>query len=348
MDDSNILDIYNSLTRKRKEVINRMLAGQNKTQIALAVCNGSEGAVSNLYTQIYKKFDKYLTNSDPQSQRASLISIFNIRAQNLVSRLRVEYNYNFYDKHDPEQFEPLLTALDEYCFSLTKVSTEEIPALQARGRRFFNPKDYLATPLLQSWCEKDPNSFRKIVTKQDLLIGFFIVLFIEKETLDRFSDGIITEHELDGSTIIAHTDQEPNYDDRLYVSVVVVDSSSPHINTIVFLILAKYIDCIRNSRTVNKILANGATNSENRLLRKMGFKLLCAGERRKDNENFYEMDINALVYPDSLYHSLLDCSPVFKRYRYQIDMLNEEASWYPRYGNLQQTPLIQQNRQNRA
>jgi len=37
MDDNHILDIYNNLTRKRKEVINRMLVGHNKTQIAQKV-----------------------------------------------------------------------------------------------------------------------------------------------------------------------------------------------------------------------------------------------------------------------------------------------------------------------
>lgn len=333
MDDAGILEIYNRLPRKRKEVLKRMLVGQNKVQIALAVCGGSEGAVANQYTQLYERFGQYIGNADPQSQRAQLINSFNERAHNLVCRLKLEYGYHFRTPLDAEQFAPILNAIDEYCYQLAPISTHEIPELQAKGRRFFESENYLSTTLLQSWHKKDPNSFRKLVNHRGELIGFFIVLFIDEQALNDFSNGWITEKELDESTIISFRDPLMTTSHaQLYISVVVSDNSDPQKSISVFLALAKYIDCIRKFRNINKLLAIGSTSSGIKLIKKLGFELSCSGNNRKDNDNFYEFDLSTVLVSDSIYGRLLNLSPAFKRCKNRIAISNEESNWLPNYG----------------
>jgi hypothetical protein len=160
-----ITAIYEKLPIKRREVLDRILIGYSIKQIAEELFQerkNATGCVTAHLKEIYKNYKEFLKDADPESKRSHLIILFYNQAPSLVAKLSIEIGSPLYRSKQAKLFGNLS---GEYRFELHKVTKEEIPILQAMGRKYFNVQDHLPTKLLESWHNRDPNSFRKMLNR---------------------------------------------------------------------------------------------------------------------------------------------------------------------------------------
>ncbi|MFQ4143291.1 hypothetical protein [Chlorogloeopsis sp. ULAP02] len=334
MDNPKIIEIYEKLPKLRREVLELILLGYSKTKIAIDILEGDEARVKFHRKEIYEDFDLFLKHIEPESKLSHLIILFYSETPNLMARLRVELGSPISSRNQLiRQFGEFLDELSkeskEYKFELHKVHKQEIPVLQALGRRYFNTQDHLPTKLLESWYEKDPNYFRKIINKNGKLVGFFIILFIKPKYFTDFALGKLIEREIDSSKVFAPEEFRESQEYPLYISVVAGESGHFVINTCILLFLAKYLDKIRELRTVNELYATAATEDRRDIMRDhLGFSVHIPASQRRDGEDFFVANLTSIK--TSLFDYLVQEFPKFKRYASNIDLSNED-NWKPVY-----------------
>jgi hypothetical protein len=209
MDRKGIISIYENLPSLRKEVLNRILLGYSTREIADELFNSKTDPVACVAAhlkEIYKNYRIFLEKADPESKRSHLIILFHSEAPNLIARLKIKLGDPLRFGKRSKQFGDIS---GEYKFELKKVFKEEIPILQAQGRKYFDAQDHLPTKLLESWHDKDSNSFRKIQNKNGRPVGFFIILFPKSRTIEEFSRGDLIERELKSSLLLSGYQLKP-------------------------------------------------------------------------------------------------------------------------------------------
>lgn len=331
IDDEKIVSIYNELPPKRKEVLNRVLVGWTKKEIGEKLCKDSMPAVRDHLKQLYKNFDNFLigTNEEEHAKYAELIRVFYAEAPTLVAQIRAKYETPKAYHAKRSQFRPAIELANEYSFELQRIKREEIPTLQRIGRRYFETEDHLPTALLESWFDKDPNSFRKMQNKNGRIVGFFIVLFVKAQALSDFARGRLIEADLDASRILSSRELQKQEDDSLLLSAVIGEINHAITNICILLYLARYIDLMRSSRRIAKVYATAATDSGRRLMNEhLGFTLYTPGSTRRDSKDFFELDINQI--DDDMFTHLIERFPSFKNYSRNMELGNE-AKWKPEY-----------------
>jgi hypothetical protein len=318
-----IISVYERLPNIRREVLDRILVGYSINQIAQELFQerkNSKACVSAHLKEIYRNYNKFLNDADPESKRSHLIILFYNQAPSLVAKLSIKIGSPLYSGRQSKQFGDLS---GEYRYELHKVTKEEIPILQAMGRKYFDVQDHLPTKLLESWHSRDPNSFRKMLNKNGRTVGFFITLFPKLNIFSSFSRGVILEKELRASSLTSSKEHQEDQENYLYISVIVGENGCMVTNTCILLCLAKYIDCIRESRKINKLYATAATEAGRDLIRdNFKFRLYTPASERRDEEDFFEADLTEIKA--TLFDHLVQTFPAFNRYSSSVDFSNEE------------------------
>jgi hypothetical protein len=327
MDREDIICIYDKMPNVRKKVLSRILVGYSTREIANELFEARKDPVSCVTAHLketYKNYQNYLSNSDSESKRSHLIILFQNGAPNLLARLKIELGGPLTLIPKPRQFTAEISM--EYQFQLEKVSIDEIPDLQSKGRIFFNTQDHLPTKLLESWHYADQNSYRKIVNKNGRIVGFFIILFPKHEHMLAFSRGFLIERSLKRSMLISRKEKQTLQENYAYISVVVGEPGAVINNICIILLLAKYLDCMCSYRDIRKLYAMAATNDGHHLMSSLGFYLHTPGVERKDGEDFFETNIEELKC--TLFEYLTNNLPQFRRHSYNLDLSNLE-NWLP-------------------
>jgi hypothetical protein len=249
--------------------------------------------------------------------------LFHNEAPGLIARLKIKLGDPLRFGERSRQFGDIS---GEYRFELRKVFKEEIPILQAKGRRYFDAQDHLPTKLLESWYDKDQNSFRKIVNRNGRTIGFFIILFPKLRAIEEFSKGSLIESELKSSLLLSSQDFHKPQENYAYISVVVGEEGAAITNICIILLLAKYLDCIRSYRKIDKLYATAATDSGHDLMSSLGFQLYTPASERRDGEDFLESDLTSIDI--KLFDYLIQTFVSFKRHSSSLNF-NDESTWKP-------------------
>jgi hypothetical protein len=326
MDKEEIVSIYENLPPLRKEVLNRILLGYSTREIADGLFNSKTDPVACVAAhlkEIYKNYKMFLEKADPESKRSHLIILFHSEAPSLIARLKIKLGDPLRFGKKPKQFGDIS---GEYKFALQRVYREEIPILQAQGRKYFNAQDHLPTRLLESWHDKDPNSFRKIQNKNGRPVGFFIILFPKLKAIEEFSKGILIERELKSPLLLSSQEAQRHQENYAYISVVVGEESAAITNISIILLLAKYLDCIRSYRKIDRLYATAATDSGHDLMSSLGFHLHTPAFERRDGEDFLESDLTSINM--NIFEYLVQTFPAFKRHSSGLNF-KDENDWKP-------------------
>ncbi|MBD2036447.1 hypothetical protein H6F76_15650 [Leptolyngbya sp. FACHB-321] len=318
-----ITAVYERLPNLRRDVLDRILVGYSVKQIAHELFHDRKDSIACVTAhlkEIYRNYKEFLKDADPESKRSHLIILFYNQAPSLVAKIYISIGSPLYSARQPKLFGDLS---GEYRYELHKVTREEIPILQAMGRKYFNAQDHLSTKLLESWHTRDPNSFRKMLNKNGRIVGFFIILFPNLNIFSSFSRGSTLERELKASSIISWKERPQEQEDYLYISVIVGENGGMVTNTCILLCLANYIDCIRESRKVNRLYATAATDAGRDLMRdNFRFRLYTPAAERRDDEDFFEADLTEIE--TTLFDHLIKTFPAFNRYSSNVDFSNEQ------------------------
>jgi hypothetical protein len=329
--EGDITTIYENLPNLRREVLDRILVGFSIKQIAQELFHDKKDSVACVTAhlkEIYRNYKELFKDADPESKRSHLIILFYSQAPSLVAKLTITIGSPLSVSTQAKLFGDLS---GEYRYELHPIEKEEIPMLQGMGRKYFSAQDHLPTKLLESWYSRDPNSFRKMLNKNGRPVGFFIILFPKLDFFREFSSGNIIERNLKAINLISSGQRQQSQENYLYVSVVVGEHGGLVTNICILLCLAKYIDCIREYRKVNKLYATAATEAGRDLMRdNFGFRLYTPAVERKDGEDFFESDLTEIQ--TTLFDYLAEKFPAFKKYSSSIDFSNENQ-WRAVYPN---------------
>lgn len=343
--DSKILSIYKKLPEIRKNVLNRLLMGYSTKQIAddLFKENGdSEGNVRFHYRCLYEDYKAHITNEG--TKITQIIILFHLYENDLISEIYSTIG-------SPLKFKPPICELpDESIFKLQKVTKQEVKKLHGFGRKFFDEKDHFPLSVYQYWHDTDKNSFRKMTNKNGELMGYFVILFIDKISFNQFAEGYLTEKDLKPkkikgknfktSPIISSndkisTDEEIIPEEKCYLSVVVGKSGNKKAGACILLCLIKYLDKIRTykSREFQKIYGLAATEHGRNLMKIANFYMYKNSKESTDNEDFFELNFDNFI---DKYTSFLDycinIKPILIRCKSFVDFTNED-DWIPDYSS---------------
>lgn len=182
-------------------------------------------------------------------------------------------------------------------YRVEQATSEEIRWIAELEASIYSREDAIPEHLLREWFSMNHTGFSIVKTADGKPIGHLDILPIRPATLDAFLKGDIVEREIRGDSLYSIDDR--SLIKHLYVESIILRPPKPLSNaaTIMSVLsnMSSIIKRVADLETVEHIYAIAATPSGERVMRRLGFDLLSAGDRRKDGHNLFAAQRSVLA-----------------------------------------------------
>lgn len=153
--------------------------------------------------------------------------------------------------------------------------------------------EYVPADIAEQWRMKNKGAFVQITNSNGELCSSFGILALSKSFMDQYIKGNVADTQLREDDILNMEDSKKC--DRLYISGVIVRDPSKHVGhkrTCVMLwAMMVYVKSIYGLKRKREIFAVAVTEESERLMKKLGFQVICESAQRKDKRNMYRIDL---------------------------------------------------------
>ena len=159
-------------------------------------------------------------------------------------------------------------------------------------------QEYVAGDIAEQWRLANPEGFVSITSAAGDLCACFGVLGLDAGFQGEFYRGRVRDTELRGTDILSFKDTKKC--PKLYLSGIIVReprtfTSGTRFRVMLWVLLQYYRKCFgfHRSRTLYALAANPESE---RLIRALGFGLVCIGDQRNDKCSLYELEVDRSVW----------------------------------------------------
>jgi hypothetical protein len=178
-------------------------------------------------------------------------------------------------------------------FRVEQATSNEVAWIADLEASVYSPGDAIPEGTLREWFSVNPAGFSIVRDPSGKAIGHLDILPLRPVTMDAFRKGDIVEREIRGDSLYSPSDRAAIT--SLYVESIILRPERANAKGPVLLYLLENLPAIfgrvADEKIVEKLYAMAATPAGEQLMKKLGFDLECAGERRKDGHGLFVVRI---------------------------------------------------------
>lgn len=182
-------------------------------------------------------------------------------------------------------------------YRVEQATSNEVGWIAKLEASVYSTQDAIPERLLREWFCMNHTGFSIFKTSDGKPVGHLDILPLRPATLDAFLKGDIVEREIRGDSLYSADDRR--LIKHLYVESIILRPPKPLSNAAAIMSvlsnMSSIIERIADLQTVERIYAIAATPSGERLMRRLGFDLLSAGDRRKDRHNLFAARVSVVA-----------------------------------------------------
>lgn len=182
-------------------------------------------------------------------------------------------------------------------YSVEQATRDEIAWIAKLEASVYSTDDAIPERLLREWYSVNPAGFSLVKAAGGHPVGHLDILPLRSATLEALLRGDIVEREIRGDSLYSPRDR--SLIKQLYVeSIILLPSKRLAKAAAIMSVLANIpsiVERVADLNTVERIYAIAATPAGEKLMRRLGFDLLSAGERRKDRHNLFAGEASVVV-----------------------------------------------------
>ena len=193
---------------------------------------------------------------------------------------------------------PAIEQLEDICtgYQIAPASAEEIDWIARLEAQIYAPEDAIPKRVLTEWYEKNPDGFSVIRMPNGQKVGHIDILPLRPATQKAFLQGDIVEKDIRGDSLYAPS--ERHLIENLYVeSIIVLPPKGYSKAPAILCVLTNFVGLVEricNPNTVNSIYAIAASQSGDRLLRRLGFDSIGSSDGRIDGHDLFTIKFSEL------------------------------------------------------
>ncbi len=198
---------------------------------------------------------------------------------------------NTWRKRKASQALPRIEQLEDISagYQTVQASVNEVDWIARLEAQVYTPADAIPKHTLKEWYNCNPTGFSVIKMKDGRKIGHIDILPIRPATLKTFLEGNIVEKDIRGDSL--YSPKEKHLIQDLYVESIIVlppkgFSNAPAVLS-VLTNFAKLVERICDPANVGNIYAIAASESGERLLKRLGFDPIVSSQTRADHHDLF-------------------------------------------------------------
>lgn len=191
-----------------------------------------------------------------------------------------------------------LRQLDDICvaYRIRQATIEEIDWIADLQSNVYSHEDAIPLHVLLEWYKANPNGFSVITMTNGQKIGHIDILPLRRSTLDSFVQGNIKERDIRGDSLFSP--EQADQITHLYVESIIVHPPKGYSNApAVLCVLSNFVELIKrlcNADKVGYVYAIAASDSGERLMRRLGFDKIGAADKRIDRHDLFSVRFDEL------------------------------------------------------
>lgn len=182
-------------------------------------------------------------------------------------------------------------------YRVEQATSEEVGWIAVLEASVYSTEDAIPERLLREWFSMNHTGFSIVKTADGQPIGHLDILPLRPATLDAFLKGDIVEREIRGDSLYSVDDRR--LIKHLYVESIILRPPKPLSNAVAIMSvlsnISSIVERVADLQTAERIYAIAATPSGERVMRRLGFELLSAGDRRKDGHNLFAAQLSVVA-----------------------------------------------------
>ena len=182
-------------------------------------------------------------------------------------------------------------------YRVEQATSDEIRWIAELESFVYSKDDAIPEHLLREWFSVNHTGFSIVKTADGKPVGHLDILSLRPATLDAFLKGDIIEREIRGDSLYSVDDRR--LIKHLYVESIILRPPKPLSNAAAIMSvlshMASIIERVADLETVERIYAIAATPAGERVMRRLGFELLSAGDRRNDGHDLFAAQRSVLA-----------------------------------------------------
>ncbi len=168
----------------------------------------------------------------------------------------------------------------------------DLPRIVNLDKAVYHSSDVVPLQVKVEWYERNPQIF-VCMFHGPSLAGYFSIIPLKADVLDRFIAGEIEESDFDADAVL--TPSEALGCENLYFCSIAMDDSHPEMTYSLLGRAAKELERYRSQGAMRCVYAIAATAAGEDLLRRVGFDMIMAGSKRVDHNDLYSRSIDRVV-----------------------------------------------------
>lgn len=180
-------------------------------------------------------------------------------------------------------------------YKIEPASKDDIRWIEKFETEMYPTEDAVPGGILQKWYSQNPNGF-SIIKHNHEAIGHVDVLPLKPNILEIFIDGGITERQIRSDDLFSAGERElvrTIYVESLAIAASPASRRAPAVRHLL-LNMTDVVSRVGDPRRIENIYAVAATESGNRLLRRLGFCIVSSAKNRKDQHDLYTTRLASL------------------------------------------------------
>jgi hypothetical protein len=194
---------------------------------------------------------------------------------------------------------PPVEQIEDICtgYQIAQASADEIDWIARLEAQVYTPDDAIPKRVLMEWYEKNATGFSVIRMTNGQKVGHIDILPLRPATQKAFLQGDIVEKDIRGDSLYSRSESQLIQD--LYVeSIIVLPPKGFSKAPAILCVLTNFIALVGrmcDPNSVQKIYAIAASQSGDRLLRRLGFDPIGSSEGRVDHHDLFSVQFSELT-----------------------------------------------------
>jgi hypothetical protein len=194
---------------------------------------------------------------------------------------------------------PPIEQLEDICtgYQIAQATEDEIDWIARLEAQVYTPEDAIPNRVLMEWYEKNPAGFSVIKMTNGQKVGHIDILPLRPTTQKAFLQGHIVEKDVRGDSLYSPSERHLIRD--LYVeSIIVLPPKGFSKAPAILCVLTNFVSLVEricDPKTVQNVYAIAASQSGDRLLRRLGFDPIISSESRSDHHDLFSVKFSELT-----------------------------------------------------
>lgn len=175
-------------------------------------------------------------------------------------------------------------------FNIVPANDSDLRWIAELQKSVYSKADAVPFRVLKEWFHVFSNGFFVIVDKDNNRVGHIDILPIKESTLALYKLGELTETEIRGESLYSSAEKDKIED--IYIESLIISpkytSIRPFALRDLMRSLPEIVSRIGNRATIKRVSAMAATRDGERILKRLGFRLISDTHERRDGHRMFE------------------------------------------------------------